>query len=88
MHEGEAYLKDVAERLERRGVKGVRWAVWYDEPKAAIAAAVQRDQVDLIAMATHGRSGLRRLFFGSVAEGVLRSASVPVLLFKAGERDW
>jgi nucleotide-binding universal stress UspA family protein len=38
-------------------------------------------------MATHGRRGLERLFFGSVAEAVLRNASVPVLLLKGGERN-
>jgi nucleotide-binding universal stress UspA family protein len=83
--EAEAYLTEVAERLERRGVKRVSWIVWYDEPARAIIEAVTRDEVDLIVMATHGRRGLGRIFFGSVAEGVLRSAAVPVLLFKAGE---
>lgn len=86
VEEGEAYLQAVADRLERRGLERVRRAVWYDEPAAAIGHAVARDDVDLIAMATHGRSGLSRLLLGSVAAGVLRSASVPVLLFKAGER--
>jgi len=37
--------------------------------------------VDLIAMSTHGRSGARRLVLGSIAEGVLRHARVPVLCF-------
>jgi nucleotide-binding universal stress UspA family protein len=40
---------------------------------------------DLLVMATHGRSGLGRWFLGSVAEAVLRRASVPVLLVRAGE---
>ena len=37
-------------------------------------------QADLIALGTHGRQGLPRLFIGSVAEGVLRRAEVPVLV--------
>ncbi len=37
---------------------------------------------DLIIMGTHGRSGLDRLLFGSVAEGVVRHAPVPVLLIR------
>ncbi len=86
VEEGEAYLQGVADRLERRGLEQVRKAVWYDEPAAAIARAVAREGVDIFAMATHGRSGLSRLLLGSVAAGVLRSAPVPVLLFKAGER--
>lgn len=38
---------------------------------------------DLIVIGTHGRSGLSRLLLGSVAEGVVRGASVPVLLVRA-----
>jgi nucleotide-binding universal stress UspA family protein len=85
--EGEAYLKAVAERLERRGLTRARWVVWYDEPAKAIAEAVARDEVDLIAMATHGRSGLSRLLLGSVAEAVVRSSRVPVLLLR-GQSAW
>jgi nucleotide-binding universal stress UspA family protein len=39
--------------------------------------------VDLIVIGSHGRSGLQRLMLGSVAEGVLRHSSVPVLVTKA-----
>lgn len=38
---------------------------------------------DLIVMATHGRTGMRRWFIGSIAEDVLRHATVPVLLVRA-----
>jgi nucleotide-binding universal stress UspA family protein len=41
---------------------------------------------DLIAMSTHGRSGLGRVFFGSVADEVLREADTPVLLIRAGHK--
>jgi len=85
--EGEAYLKANAERLERRGLKRVRWGVWYEEPEAAIVQAVAEYGVDMIAMATHGRSGLSRLVLGSVAEAVVRSARVPVLLIR-GQSAW
>jgi nucleotide-binding universal stress UspA family protein len=39
--------------------------------------------VDLVSMSTHGRSGLGRLVYGSVAEKVLQGASCPVLLIRA-----
>jgi nucleotide-binding universal stress UspA family protein len=42
-----------------------------------------RHSVDLIIMATHGRSGLSRWAYGSVADKVLRGADVPVLLVRA-----
>lgn len=46
-----------------------------------IAEYAQRNGFDYIAMATHGRSGLRRMMLGSTAEDVLRRSTVPLLLF-------
>ena len=80
------YLAKVAEPLRDKGVR-VGWAVRGGNAAETIVAVAVEQQADLIAMTTHGRSGLGRLFFGSVAEQVLRSASVPVLLFKAVE-EW
>ena len=85
--EAETYLKAVAERLERRGVKRARWGVWHEEPAAAIAQAGAEYGVDMVAMATHGRSGLSRLVLGSVAEAVIRAVRVPVLLMR-GQSAW
>jgi nucleotide-binding universal stress UspA family protein len=48
----------------------------------AIVRAAEQEQIDVIAMATHGRSGLQRAVYGSVAEQVLRSSSKPVLLVR------
>nr|HMQ55592.1 universal stress protein [Anaerolineae bacterium] len=42
-----------------------------------------RHSIDLIVMATHGRTGLKRLVYGSVAEAVLHKADVPILLVRA-----
>jgi nucleotide-binding universal stress UspA family protein len=47
----------------------------------AITDFAQQQEADVIALSTHGRSGLRRLVLGSVAEGVLRHAQTPVLCF-------
>ncbi|WP_435627218.1 universal stress protein [Candidatus Ferrigenium straubiae] len=49
----------------------------------AIEDEARRWEADLIVIGTHGRSGLNRLLLGSVAEGVARSAAVPVLLVRA-----
>jgi len=49
---------------------------------AAIIDAAGQERVDLIVMATHGRSGLQRVVYGSVAEQVLRGSSMPVLLVR------
>jgi len=55
-----------------------------DVPRA-ICEFAGENGADYIAMATHGRSGLRRLLLGSVAEVVVRHASVPVVLYPPSE---
>lgn len=50
---------------------------------SVIVVEAQRWPADLIVIGTHGRSGFNRLLFGSVAEGVVRTAPVPVLLIRA-----
>lgn len=87
LEDAEAHLATVAERLARRGIERVRWGVSHEPPAAAIIEAAAREGVDMIAMATHGRSGLSRLLLGSVAEAVVRSARVPVLLIR-GQSAW
>jgi nucleotide-binding universal stress UspA family protein len=76
------YLEGALDALRARGVRRVRAAVWHGEADQAIANAATREAADLVAMSTHGRSGLDRLRFGSVAEGVVRRAPVPVLLVR------
>lgn len=49
---------------------------------SVIVAEAQRWPADLIVIGTHGRSGFNRLLFGSVAEGVVRTAQTPVLLIR------
>ena len=50
-----------------------------DDPASAIAAETARRQVDVVAMGTHGRTGVDRLVVGSVTERVLSETQVPVL---------
>jgi nucleotide-binding universal stress UspA family protein len=49
---------------------------------SAILDAAREQHIDLIAIATHGRSGLARLLLGSVADKVVRGATLPVLLYR------
>ena len=49
---------------------------------AALIDVADKEHVDLIAMATHGRSGLQRVVYGSVAEQLLRSSTKPILLVR------
>jgi nucleotide-binding universal stress UspA family protein len=75
----EEYLAPIAAALRAQGID-VSWQVRVGRPAAEILAAAREAQADLIAMATHGRTGLGRLLFGSVAEDVLRHAPVPVFM--------
>ena len=47
-----------------------------------IVGLADRENVDLIVMGSHGRTGLYRMLMGSIAEGVLRKAHCPVLIVK------
>lgn len=81
-HKADVYLRRMADRLRDRGLVRVRTTIWHGEAAQAIANAVTRERVDLVVMSTHGRSGLDRLRFGSVAESVVRKAPVPALLVR------
>jgi nucleotide-binding universal stress UspA family protein len=82
VREAEGYLNRVAQGLSERGFKHVKTSVWYGGPTAAILEAARVGRASLIIMTTHGRSGLAHLVLGSVAEGVVRSAGVPVLVLR------
>ena len=79
--EAKRYLSEIERRLSKKGLR-VRTRVTFGSPAEEILAAAQSTSADLIAMATRGRSGLGRALFGSVAESVLRSSPVPVLLIR------
>jgi nucleotide-binding universal stress UspA family protein len=73
------------EELERHAARnippGIRWSTIVADgtPASAILRFAGQQQVDLIAMGTHGRGGLQRLIVGSVADHVIRHAHIPVL---------
>ncbi|MGQ9674977.1 MAG: universal stress protein [Chloroflexota bacterium] len=75
------YVADVAASLRDRGLRAEAVAR-YGNAADEIVNFAQEAGADLIAMSTHGRSGLGRWVFGSVAEKVLRASSKPILLLK------
>jgi nucleotide-binding universal stress UspA family protein len=79
--DAEEYLAAIAAALRARGVS-VTSEVRRGRPDTAILTAAHEGRADLIAMATHGRTGLGRLLFGSVAEAVLRHATIPVFMIR------
>lgn len=84
--EVEAALTPLAQRLCDGGMP-TRIAVAFGRPADEIVDFVEREGVDLIVMSTHGRSGLSRWVFGSVAEKVLRAIAIPILLIRPPGAD-
>jgi nucleotide-binding universal stress UspA family protein len=82
--DAEEYMAPIGAALRAQGVE-TAWEVRRGRPAEEILAAARERGADLIAMATHGRTGLGRLLFGSVAEAVLRHASVPVFMIRQPE---
>lgn len=80
--EAQTYLDSVAERLRAQSLQVQTKVVLHRQPAIAILDEVGKDEVDAIAMATHGWGGLTRLIMGSVADKVLRGVSKPVLLYR------
>ena len=78
-----AYLKKVADNLSEIEAECV---VRFGDPVKEIVREAESAGADLVAMATHRRSGLGRLLIGSVAEKVERTTTIPVLLVRYGER--
>jgi len=79
---GAAMLKDAVGQAGAAGVKATQELLEGDCIETILDCA-KSHAVDLIVIGSHGRSGLQRLMLGSVAEGVLRHSTVPVLVTKA-----
>ena len=80
--EVEAYLQEKRQALQAAGVS-VNSVVRTGDPAHQILECAEANEIDVIAIATHGRSGLSRWLLGSVADKVLRGSDIPVLLYRA-----
>jgi nucleotide-binding universal stress UspA family protein len=76
------YIKDVAERVRESGVRASGVAVVGAAVPETLIELGARDRVSLMAVATHGLGGLKRLVLGSVADKLVRGAQVPVLVVR------
>jgi nucleotide-binding universal stress UspA family protein len=82
VREAEAYLAALEKELVALGIGPIETHVWQGAAAPAIVDAARMHHADLIVMTSHGRSGVSRLVFGSVAEAVLRGSRVPILLIR------
>ncbi len=78
----EQYLREIITRSKYDGVR-MDSAVLYGRAADVLGEYADKNKVDLIVIATHGRSGVSRWVWGSVADRILRSSCVPVLMVRA-----
>jgi len=83
--EAQQYLKGVYNRMSALEAR-VRARIEHGMPVRTILRVAEEEGATLIAMASHGRSGLARVLLGSVSEGVVRSSGVPLYLVRATGR--
>lgn len=80
--ESRRYLADVQSRLAYEGIKVKAESLEGTRPVDTITDYARRNNVEMIVIATHGYTGLKKLMLGSVALGVLHDAHIPVLLIR------
>jgi nucleotide-binding universal stress UspA family protein len=78
----ESYLAGIQGEFRKKGIESMVRVVNGPIVDTIIAAA-ESENADLIAIASHGRSGLSRVFYGSVAAGILNRADRPLLLIRS-----
>ena len=78
----EDYLSKLVARTRYNGVR-IDWKVLSGKVAETVSGFASSNGADLIVIATHGRSGVSRWVWGSVADRILRSSCVPVLMVRA-----
>lgn len=80
--EAEKYLNRISEKLAKAGIK-TTVKIMSGNPAQAIVDYVDHNNIDLVILATHGRSGVSRWIWGSVADRILRSICIPIFMVRA-----
>ncbi len=80
--EGENYVQRVADRVKSNGVN-VRGEILIGKPSVKLSEYANNGGFDLVVIATHGRSGISRWVWGSVADRLLRSVCIPIFMVRA-----
>ncbi len=78
----EEYLKQLSNRIQYEQTEVKREVILGKIPADLIVDYANKNEIDLIVIATHGRSGVSRAIWGSVAGQILRTAGVPVLMVR------
>jgi nucleotide-binding universal stress UspA family protein len=81
--QAESYLTGLQKKFREKGIEAQTRVEVYGPVVAGIMDAAQAEGADLIALSSHGRTGLPEVFYGSVAAGVLHRADRPLLLVRS-----
>ncbi|UCF94325.1 MAG: universal stress protein [Desulfobacterales bacterium] len=84
--EAEAYLDSVKARLQEKKIE-TRTLILTGIPLDCICQTAEKEKAGLIAMASHGRTGASRLFYGSVSAGILNQIDRPLLMIRSREGE-
>jgi nucleotide-binding universal stress UspA family protein len=79
--EGKSILKNLSKKAKEKDVV-VDEILVFGDPRKDLITITKRMNSDIVVIGTHGKKGLERLLLGSVAESILKSVEVPVLLVK------
>lgn len=80
--EADTYLSNLAEKFQSKKIQ-TELRVEHGQPVKNILQIVESERADLIAIASHGRSGVSRVFYGSVAASLLHRVDRPLLLIRS-----
>lgn len=86
LEKGKSYLKGIAEKFQQKNIRTHILVVKGPAVENIIQTA-EKENVDLIAMTSHGRGGLKRVFYGSVASGILNRADRPLLIVRSRQEE-
>jgi nucleotide-binding universal stress UspA family protein len=81
----ESYLKGISEKFSKKDINTQR-VVIYGPAVDRIIHVAEKENADLIAMTSHGGGGLTRVFYGSVAAGVLNRVDRPLLVIRSRKK--
>ncbi len=79
--EGKGILKNLSDKAKKKGVV-VDEIIVFGDPRKDLITITKRMNADIVVIGTHGKKGLEKLLLGSVAESILKSVDMPVLLVK------
>ena len=82
MNIARSYLEQLAKNLQVNGAT-IKYEVLYGDVTEQLVDFVNKNEVDLVVISTHGHSGISRWFWGGTADRILRSSHVPVMMVRA-----